>query len=244
MLIRYIYHSCYVIEIGDCVFVFDYYKGSLPKFDPEKRIYVFASHKHHDHFTMDIFKEFACYPNCNFILSNDIKLNAKYLERYGVSEEIAKRIYRIGKRAKEVFGNQGEQIEVETLTSTDEGVAFIVTYQGKVIYHAGDLNWWSWRGETEAEYRDMTNRFKEEIKKVEGRHFDVAFLVLDPRQEERYWWGFDHFMRTTETQWAIPMHCWEKYEVVDKLMENEKSEPYREKIVKFGEEGMKVEFEV
>ncbi len=35
--------------------------------------------------------------------------------------------------------------EIRTLRSTDEGVAFVVHYAGKTIYHAGDLNWWHWK---------------------------------------------------------------------------------------------------
>ena len=35
--------------------------------------------------------------------------------------------------------------KIRTLRSTDEGVAYLVSYRGKRIYHAGDLNWWHWR---------------------------------------------------------------------------------------------------
>lgn len=31
--------------------------------------------------------------------------------------------------------------------STDEGVAFLVTAEGRTVFHAGDLNWWHWEGE-------------------------------------------------------------------------------------------------
>lgn len=49
MKITYIHHSCFVIEIEDCIFIFDYYKGELPKFDKDKRIIFFVSHGHNDH---------------------------------------------------------------------------------------------------------------------------------------------------------------------------------------------------
>ena len=38
---------------------------------------------------------------------------------------------------------------IQTLPSTDEGIAFLISYQGHVIYHAGDLNWWHWEGRPE-----------------------------------------------------------------------------------------------
>lgn len=50
MKITYIHHSCFVVEIEDCIFVFDYYKGKLPEFDKNKRIIFFVSHSHGDHF--------------------------------------------------------------------------------------------------------------------------------------------------------------------------------------------------
>lgn len=238
MKITYIYHSCFAVEMETAIFVFDYFKGELPEFDPKKKLYVFSSHKHHDHFTMEIFERFKGYEDCKFILSKDIKLSANYLERHHVSEKSIAQIQKIGKNETLMIEEGENPLKIETLTSTDEGVAFIVTYEGKTIYHAGDLNWWSWQGETEEEYTDMTSRFMKEMKKIEGRHFDVAFVVLDPRQEERYWWGFDCFMRATDTDAVFPMHCWERYEIIDEMLKNEKAADYREKIYKMDKEGM------
>ena len=55
MKITYIYHSCFLVETADCYYLFDYYKGELPKLDTEKPILVFASHRHEDHYNPDIF---------------------------------------------------------------------------------------------------------------------------------------------------------------------------------------------
>lgn len=49
---------------------------------------------------------------------------------------------------------------VETLPSTDEGVAWFVTAEGKFIFHAGDLNWWHWEGEDKAWNANMAADFK------------------------------------------------------------------------------------
>jgi hypothetical protein len=72
---------------------------------------------------------------------------------------------------------------------------------------------------------------KNEINKIKGRHFDLAFLVLDPRQEENFLLGFDYFMRNTQTEAVIPMHFWDDSSVIDKLLETEVSAPYRDKII-------------
>ena len=54
MKITYIYHSCFVAEIEDCIFVFDYYKGHLPEFDPNKKLIFMVSHQHGDQFNPSI----------------------------------------------------------------------------------------------------------------------------------------------------------------------------------------------
>lgn len=84
------------------------------------------------------------------------------------------------------------EMMIETLKSTDEGVAFIIEYGGKTIYFAGDLHWWSWMGESEADAERREAEYKLEMEKIRGRHFDTAFVVLDPRQEETLLVGHEY----------------------------------------------------
>ncbi len=234
MKITYIFHSSFCVELEQCILLFDYFKGTIPQFPSEKKIYVFVSHKHYDHFDRAIFTLASQYPNIQFILSNDLKMNEKYLERMEIPEVAWDKIIYVKKNDIIEFG---EDFKVETLRSTDEGVAFIVTTQGKVIYHAGDLNWWTWKGETKEEYETMTKQFQDEIHRIENRYFDVAFLPLDPRQEENYYLGFDYFMKHTNTQKAIAMHFWEQPEVIDKIKQEPEAISYQERIIPFKEEG-------
>ncbi len=234
MKITYIYHSCFLVEFDHCVLLFDYFKGELPKISEEKTLYVFASHKHGDHFDHKIFQLALQYPNIQFILSNDIKMNEKYMERVGIEKAAWDKILYI---KKNMTYQLDDQITIETLKSTDVGVAFIVTIEGRCIYHAGDLNWWTWNGETNEEYEKMTNAFQKEIGRIENRHFDVAFLPLDPRQEDKFYLGFDYFMQHTRTDWAIPMHYWEQPEIIDKLIQMPESKEYRNRMIKLQELG-------
>ena len=48
MKVTYIYHSGFAVELDNCILLFDYYKGELPRWEKNKMIYVFASHKHQD----------------------------------------------------------------------------------------------------------------------------------------------------------------------------------------------------
>lgn len=239
MKVTYIYHSSFCVELDHVILLFDYYKGELPKFKTEKSIYVFASHKHYDHFDKRIFQLALEYPKIQFILSHDIKMNEKYMERMNIPKEAWDKIRYVRGKEEYVFGNE---IELVTLKSTDVGVAFLITTQEMKIYHAGDLNWWTWKGETKEEYESMTKAFCEEIDTLKNLSIDVAFLPLDPRQEDRFYLGFDYFMRHTNTKRAYPMHFWEQPEYIDKLLGMDVSNSYRQHIIKLEKEGFYDEF--
>ena len=129
------------------------------------------------------------------------------------------------------------ELMVRTLHSTDEGVAFLVHVKGRAIYHAGDLNWWHWKEESEQWNTSMAQQYPREIGKLRGEKIDAAFIPLDPRQEEMFFWGFDYFMRNTETTYAFPMHMWGRYGTCDRLLELPEAGSYREKIMCVREEG-------
>lgn len=234
MKVQYIKHSSFMVEFKKAVLVFDYFEGNLSLPSKEKHIYFFVSHKHADHFNPKIFEYAKEYQKITYVLSNDVKMSENYMNRRGVTQEARDKIVYIHKNEQVMLD---AHIEVETLTSTDEGVAFLINYQEEgllepvKLYHAGDLNWWSWQGESQEEYEDMTERFQNEMKKLEGRQFDCAFVPLDPRQEDRFWWGFDYFMRTADAKQVFPMHCWEDYSVIGRLKEMEQAKDYRERIV-------------
>ncbi len=119
---------------------------------------------------------------------------------------------------------------VSTIGSTDCGVAFVVNYAGKTVYHAGDLHWWAWPDDTPEEERDMKNRYFAEIAKLNGVRLDAAFLPLDPRLGANYWMGFDAMMRSADIRRAFPMHMWEQYEYIPKFKAMSVTEAYRDKI--------------
>ena len=73
MRITYIRHSAFLAEWEDIVCLFDYAEGELPEIDRDKRLCVFASHHHSDHFNPEIFTRFADHPRHTFILSDDIR---------------------------------------------------------------------------------------------------------------------------------------------------------------------------
>lgn len=216
MKITYLEHSGFTIEHEDVVMIFDYYKGRLPDIPAEKKVYVFASHGHYDHFKRKIFRWSDAYENVKYILSSDITDRGPK----------GRTIYLEPRKEIELDG-----MKIRTLRSTDEGVAFFVRFKEMTIFHAGDLNWWHWEDESEAYNEMMRRNYQYKIGKIEGERIDAAFLPLDLRQGEQFFWGMDYFMRHTDTSHVFPMHMWGRYEAYERLMERPESEGYRQKVM-------------
>jgi L-ascorbate metabolism protein UlaG (beta-lactamase superfamily) len=216
-----------MVELEEATLLFDYYNGKISQINNNLPLFVFVSHNHHDHYNKEIFDIRNQHKDITYILSNDIPNDV----RGGIPNDCREYVHQMAPREKIKFRLNNEEINIKTLKSTDEGVAFVVNIDDKAIYHAGDLHWWSWIGESDSYNNDMERRFKDEMKRIEGVKFDVAFLPLDPRLEDRFWWGFDYFMKTTDTALAFPMHYWGDVSVIAKLKDMDVSKPYREKIM-------------
>ena len=72
MKITYIHHSAFLVETESAYLLFDYFQRKLPEFSEEKPLYVFASHRHPDHFSKVIFDLEEKHPNIHYILAFDI----------------------------------------------------------------------------------------------------------------------------------------------------------------------------
>ena len=107
----------------------------------------------------------------------------------------------------------------------------------KTVYHAGDLNWWHWEEESATYNDEMKQNYQREVDKLEGRKIDAAFVPVDPRLEDAYFWGIDYFMRKTDTKVVFPMHFWGKYETIDCLIRQKETEDYRDRIAEIDWKG-------
>ncbi len=248
MKIIYIHHSTFCVETGGKVLIFDYYSGKglpsceyhgkIPDYPEDTPVYVFASHAHRDHFDTRVLNWSEKYRNIHFIFAKEVKkkLGASMLRRMGFGEEIQQKItYVRPGQAYEVAG-----VAVETLLSTDSGVAFLVTVAGRTIYHAGDLNWWRWEGETEEFNSSQERNYKRQIAHLKDRTIDVSFVVVDPRQEEDRFLGIDYFLQQVGSGYVVPMHLWKQYDLVKEYRERLENESFRERILVFDEENQAV----
>ncbi|UZT81120.1 MBL fold metallo-hydrolase [Caproicibacterium sp. BJN0003] len=233
--IWYLYNSGFVVETEDHLLIFDdcTHPTAGGTFDqgfvdesvlPKKDTIVFVSHSHLDHFDPHIFKWREFCPRIRYILSNDLP-------------KLQKALY----VAPDTDYDMGD-IKIHTLTSTDLGVAFLIWIDNLCIYHAGDLNWWHWEGDTQENNAHMKAAYQKEIDSIKGKKIDIAFVPMDPRLENQYLWGLDYFMRTVGADVCIPMHFGDNYSCFEKVKEDPMADPYRSHLVNLTHCGQEIDY--
>lgn len=207
--ITYLFHSGYAVETANYFIVFDYYQpfpaakltiadgvitGEFLK--SKKNVMVFSSHAHADHFDPVILTWQQTNPDIRYILSSDIQAAGKTQNHYIVSAY------------EELTVNT---VSIKTFGSTDQGISYLIQADGVSIFHAGDLNWWHWSGESKEE-RDYAEKiFKAEMEKITGEQVDVAFFPVDRRLEEAYCMGAEYFAAKIKPKLLLPMHFGNDY---------------------------------
>ena len=206
MKIDYLGHSGFLVETDRALLLFDDHRGDLSLLEQkpvEKPLYVFVSHAHGDHFNPKIFTLAKGPRPVQYVLSFDLKGNAAVKTSADILYADADATYEI-----DGLGT------VQTLLSTDEGVAYLVTSPSETVFHAGDLNWWDWPGEDPEWLAEQETVFQREIGKLAGKRIDAAFVVLDDRLEENYAKGMAWFLSVCHPSYVLPMHFWEDRSVV------------------------------
>lgn len=224
MKVTFITHSCYHVELETCCLLFDYFQGAVPQSD--KPLYVFASHSHEDHFSPCVFNLAPEGRQVHYFLSHDI-----FARRVPESQQDRATFV----RPRGFYEMDG--LRIATLRSTDAGVAFLLECEGKLFYHAGDLNCWVWDGAPRLQNDQMTKQYKDELSVLACRKIDVAFVPLDPRQETDFDLGMKYFFQAAEAQYVFPMHMWGDYSVVPLFKSTPGYEAYAPHILDVKEEG-------
>lgn len=206
----YLEHSAFLLETEQTMLLFDY-TGEKLHLSDDKDLVVLVSHHHGDHFTPEIFSYAKRSGRTRFILSTDI--NARHVPKDVEASWM-------GPHEQLLLG----ELEVHTLQSTDEGVAFVLTVEGRTIYFAADLNNWHWEGESDEYNRQMDIAYKEELKLLPEK-LDLAFVPVDPRLGAYYSLGAKDLLMATNVRTLIPMHFWKDYSVCAKLIAELKDLP-------------------
>ena len=240
MKVTYIGHSGFLVEAGSVNLLFDYSGGEIPKLEPEVPFVVLVSHAHKDHFNPDIFTLALQYPNIKYILSNDVYLSEKLKKEYHITEDFLEKYITFVpaglKRIVQLSDNEeGAYLTLETIKSTDQGVAFVVDIAGKRIYHAGDLNCWVWEDDTKQQYNNISAMFKRAMEKLGDKEIFLAFAPLDPRQGRFYKISMEYLLNAAPVTYAVPMHVWEQYDVIDRYEQERITNSLPTKVLKFCE---------
>ncbi len=239
--VTYIGHSGFMVETERICLWFDviaqeedngeekfYAAGDMPMLAKEKPLVIFASHAHHDHYCPKIWDLRTQQEQVFYILGSDISLSLGRCKDLGLEKEDLDKALR-------VFGNRTYELpqfgmKIETLKSTDEGVAFYVTVDGITIFHAGDLNAWYWLEEGEEYVFQMRTNFEKELLALQGRKTDIAFLLLDPRLEGTAYDGIDRYLETMDVTYAFPMHLWKQYDFIQEYKKDRADAPYIDRV--------------
>lgn len=217
MLITHLGHSGFLIEFCRCYCIFDYYINELPRLNPEKPVFVFVSHAHADHYNPEVFAILRGQgmTDITAVLSKDIPQRRRPTD---VPVDIV------------AFHESYElpcDIFLQTLHSTDRGVAYLLRHDNHVIYHAGDLNDWS-LDSTSPEYQEQHNRqmagsYRHEINLLgewlDGTSVDAAFLPLDPRLGANYANGLLYFLKKIPVKKVYPMHYWDRPDIISQFLQ-------------------------
>lgn len=214
-MIYYIYHSGFAIELKKNILIFDFYKFNENKKVEKiffidnflkknnKKIYIFSSHSHYDHFNKEIFKWLEINEDIKYILSDDIK-TYKHKNFYFTRE---------GKNFKL------DDLEILTFGSTDLGSSFYVNVENKNIFHSGDLHFWHWEDDTLEEQKTMYEKYISIVRQIKGlASIDYAFVPVDPRLGVNTFEGVEIFYKELKPKVIIPMHFSEDYSKMNELI--------------------------
>lgn len=238
----YLGHSGFFMEFPTATFLFDYYQGELPPIRGNVPLYVFISHTHQDHFNRKALHIAQKHPKASVFLGcdpDDFNIN---LMKDSFSETLSSKIFLMG-ADQQVFKEE-DGLQVKTLKSSDLGVAFLITYQGKLIYHAGDLAFWLHTTEDEymmkfydiilqnpsirlESYEECVEREQDEfvshyLEPLRGLDIDYGMLPMDPRLADKGHKTIESYLTVAHFKQWSPMHLWGNEKCVDDFVATHK----------------------
>ncbi len=230
MKVTFLTHSAFLLEWGsfytlfDCCFT-EPYASELPRLDEKKPLLVFSSHRHADHFDPKIFDLMKQYPLTRFFLSRDVNLSDKRRAVLGITDALMERITLLRPDSAVSTEVNGTEITVRTVKSTDIGVAFLLHAEGRLVYHAGDLNRWHWTDEGEDYCAKMAESYTRAVEKLAAYAaeekpspvLDAAMIPFDTRLLDGYSLGALELLASLPAKHVFPMHMWSHFEFIDRF---------------------------
>lgn len=195
MEIAFLEHSGFACREGKRVYIFDCWQDPVHRIDEYAQegleLWFFVTHIHGDHYAPTIAK-FAK-ENTKYILHRDIKTfsapagNVYYMD---VDDEITI-----------------DDVTIHMYGSTDAGGSYLLTTPERTIFHAGDLNWWHWLGDTDENNVEARGFFERELVRMDGMGADLVFFPVDARLEGAREWGIHEWLQHCKVKkLLVPMH--------------------------------------
>ena len=215
-MVYYIYHSAFVIELEKSILIFDFYKfpNNTKKEKEEffnrfikrndKKVYIFSTHSHSDHFNKEILTWLEMNENIKYILSDDIRIY-KHKNFYFTKEDDSFEL---------------DNLKISTFGSTDLGSSFYINTENKNIFHSGDLHFWHWEDDTPKEEKSMYDAYIFQLEKITKLdRIDIAFVPVDPRLGVNTLEGVELFYEILKPKIIIPMHFSDDYSQMKNFIE-------------------------
>jgi L-ascorbate metabolism protein UlaG (beta-lactamase superfamily) len=208
--VTYVYHNCFVLELGGRTLVFDYPSAEHRNDEAEAVVrkalegsdaYVFFSHSHPDHCSPEILGLAADAASVNYVLSYDVPDMVPELDLEDAT----------------TVEPEGEEYPVGDLTisgmeSTDLGVAFLIRSREAFVYFGGDLAEWTWEGLKDIALDRERAYYEECIKDIAAFGPDIAFANLDVRLPNLG--GGPQLVRDVGPKVFVPMHGFGKTDLL------------------------------
>lgn len=202
--------SAFTVSVNKTLMIFSYREtgfGGLPEsarlkeadFYSYNNILVFVPNGSREHFDEVIFGWNQAYP-ISYIIEKKAMENQSKKANVLLAGEGAE--FSIAQARIRVFGSSGD------------GVSFLVQTEGISVFHAGDLNLWHWREQSDLqEIRDAEKRFYDEVAKIPKNSIDLCMFPLDPNLGGLYSAGANHFIMAIRPKVFFPMHFYNRHEV-------------------------------
>ena len=203
-------HSGWALQFKDKVIIIDYWKAGIQNAEPSlvngninpnelkgKKVYVFVTHGHSDHFDTTIFSWQKALKDIKYIYgfhpdkTQDNQVNAYHGPSYTYFED-----------------NQTgmvDDIKVTTIKSNDVGQGFLLEVNGLKIFHPGDHALYN---------ADLEADYKKEIDFVAKQtgNIDIAFLPVtgcpSSWKKEHIVQGFFYVLDKLNPNEVFPMHAY------------------------------------
>lgn len=210
MKIWHLFHSGVLVETEHTQLFFDVISDIANFVDSSKKQYFFISHMHSDHFNLEKLSLYMS--KSTFIVSDEPVIREAF-------KNCSQVIY-----VKPNESYKGLPFKVSTYDSTDLGVSFMIELDHKHIFHSGDLNWWHWENATPAVQTQEACQFNEILSSIKETRIDVAFVPVDPRLKDAYYYAAKAFIDNKKIENLIPIHFNTNYAITVALYDLLKSD--------------------